>query len=71
VTREGLTRAGVWTIICFGLAFFWALSQVGDCGYGNGGCVAAQEHRRQVFLVAASLIWLSGLLFFLLRTRKR
>ena len=68
--RERLLSAALWTIICFGLAFFWALSQVGDCGAGRDACVAAQEHRRQVFLVAAPLIWLSGLMFFLLRPRK-
>ncbi len=65
--RERLVRGALWTIICFGLAFFWTLSQVGDCGPGNDVCTAVQEHRRHVFLVAAPLIWLSGLVFFLLR----
>jgi len=65
VTREGLKRAALWTIICFGLALFWMLSQIGDCG--DAACTIAQEHRRQVFLVAAPLIWLSGLMFFLVR----
>ena len=68
---ERLIRSTLWTIICFGVAFFWSLSQIGDCGYGSDACVAAQEHRRQVFLVAAPLIWLSGLVFFLMRPRKR
>ena len=67
--RERLIRAGLWTLICFGLSFFWMLGQIGDCGYPYDSCLAAQEHRRQVFLVAAPLIWLSGLVF-LLRPRK-
>ena len=67
--RERLARAVLWTIICLGLAVFWGLSQIGDCGYGSEAeaCVVAQEQRRQVFLVAAPLIWLSGLVFFLMR----
>ena len=67
MTREGLKRAGLWTIVCFGLSFLWGLGQIGDCF--DEDCTASQEHRRQVFLVAAPLIWLSGLVFFLARRR--
>jgi hypothetical protein len=71
MTRDGLRRAALWTLICFVLFILLTVALLaGDCRPGDGACLATKEQHRQVIVVGLPIIWLTGLVFSWLRSRK-